>query len=409
MNHQTIDRGHIIAIVDKTPITSQELNWRFRQVMHMLGTKKKPHLSDQKIRSQILETMITEQVQLHYAQENNITVSEKEVDQAIQQITEERKITKKELLAHWLKMGAPLSELRKELRRKLLLKKTRENALKDIIHITNEQLINFIQKHKDDQDTRIEFQHIFIKHDRTMEQIKKARETSQKIINAFHSGRNFDSLVHEFSQAPDVKNQGIIGWRSLTSFPEPIQRSLKKIPVGDISKPIETGAGLDILFIRNKKLAPSPFSENKDVLLQIIALSSSEKGLSPEKALKRIRKKIASGQLSFERAAQFLSSKASVRKEDASSHWISTQKLQPVLKNMVNSLEKDGLSPVFLDHGQWYLLRFSDERIHSMPLEKQKLLAQQMILNQYGNERFDNWIQYRKKGSYIKIVDPTLQ
>ncbi|CUT17538.1 MULTISPECIES: peptidylprolyl isomerase [Candidatus Ichthyocystis] len=393
---ELVDKGHIVAIVEKDPITSQELNWRILQVRQML-----PHnsngISAEEIRKRTLEIMIDEQVGINYALELNLSVTDKEIQDTVNDTARERKTSPDNLERQWVSTGAPKSEFKQEIKRQILLAKLKQTVLRDVIHITPDQIASFIAQHKDEKEPQIELQHILIPVDKSPDQKKTAHELTQKIVNLFHSGHTFESLVVQFSKAPDVSSGGYMGWRYLSTFPLELKKNLINVKVGDIATPIETPVGIEIILIKNKREVNSPFSPRVQKKIQLIELNDATGA-----QLEDIRKKIIAGKLSFSDAVKMYSSdQDNINFKDK---WIDVDELPSAIRNAAINTDTGHISEVISDNGQWYILKITDSKNEGLPLTKQQIIATQMIMDQQGDQEFVNWMASRRKGSYIKIM-----
>lgn len=68
------------------------------------------------------------------------------------------------------------------------------------------------------------------------------------IQKALKSGQTFESIARKFSDDPlSAKHGGQLAWTSLNAFPPSIQEALKKLKVGEISAPIKTDSGYQLV------------------------------------------------------------------------------------------------------------------------------------------------------------------
>ncbi|WP_092402601.1 peptidylprolyl isomerase [Candidatus Ichthyocystis sparus] len=390
-----VGEGHIVAIVDKDPITSQELKWRMLQIRQMLPNNLPKGLSEEKIRRRTLEIMIDEQIELNYAHELGLTATEEEVEAAINEVAKNRKISPGELLDKWIASGAPGSEFKQEIKRQLLLSKLKQKVLRDIVRITPDQITNFISQHRHEKELQLEIQHILIPISTDKE------KATQNVIGLFHSGHTFDSLVIQFSKAPDVSRHGYMGWRYVSTLPLELQKILLGVNVGDVAPPIETPLGVEIILIKNRREVESPFADQTQKKLQVIELSRSSSGDAKAK-LEDIREKVLSGKISFSDALKETSEQEYNIFDE---RWVNVSELPTTIANAVRSLGSNGISQVVADEDNYYLIKVLGSRKQSLPITQQQSIATQMIMDKQGEQRFANWLTSRRMKSYIKVID----
>ncbi len=78
------------------------------------------------------------------------------------------------------------------------------------------------------------------------EAIKKADEAYASLRNGEPWG---DALARFTEDASTLQNQGLLGWRELSAFPEVVQQEMKALRVGGVTRPAETANGIQIFRI----------------------------------------------------------------------------------------------------------------------------------------------------------------
>ena len=73
-------------------------------------------------------------------------------------------------------------------------------------------------------------------------------------------GEDFAKLVTEFSESPSKANGGLIGPLNLGELAPAVRELLEKLKVGEVSQPIRTSNGFQLLKLETKsEAAPEPF------------------------------------------------------------------------------------------------------------------------------------------------------
>src|SRR4051812_40711355 len=110
----TLDR--IVAVVNDTPVMESELNHftevTKQQVMASGGSLP----AETQLHKQMLEQLVDKKLQLQLAEQNNLNVSDSEIDQAIKNIAENNKFTIDELYLKIAEQGITKDDYRKEIR-----------------------------------------------------------------------------------------------------------------------------------------------------------------------------------------------------------------------------------------------------------------------------------------------------
>jgi peptidyl-prolyl cis-trans isomerase SurA len=134
------EMDRIVAVVNKTVITNLDLQNRIDAVIQQLKGQNVTPPSRDILAHQVLEQMITEQVQLEYANSNGIRVDDHDLDQAIADLAKQNKLDVKGLQAQLAKEGVPFARFREEIRREIMLARLKNNEIGSRINVTDSEV-----------------------------------------------------------------------------------------------------------------------------------------------------------------------------------------------------------------------------------------------------------------------------
>ncbi|OHV12737.1 SurA N-terminal domain-containing protein [Kushneria phosphatilytica] len=100
--------ARIVAVVNDDAIMSTELDDRVRQVRSQLQSRNVPMPDDSELRHQVLQRMITEQIELQMAQRANLSVSDTQLNKALRSIAQNNDMTLDQFSQHLQKQGLSL-------------------------------------------------------------------------------------------------------------------------------------------------------------------------------------------------------------------------------------------------------------------------------------------------------------
>lgn len=140
-----------------------------------------------------------------------------------------------------------------------------------------ELLTKYFEENKKDYDfEKVKIAHIVIKNqDMTQEVKKEALKKAELILERALKGENFYSLAREYSESPDAKWGGEIGYITRGDMVTKIEEVAFGNPVGVYNKVVESIYGYEIIYIIDKKgavksikdLSDNEKNEIKDMLL----------------------------------------------------------------------------------------------------------------------------------------------
>ena len=213
---------------------------------------------------QVVPQLLTLNLAKAYAQENGIKVSDKEVQQEVDQTKEEiaqqaeavgRGGDSETLFQEALKQfGYSQSSFQEEVRRSLLVQKVRDQAVGEF-KPTEKEVEDFYQENKETRFTTPEqrcIRHILF----TQDQEDKAQNVKRELEN----GGDFKELARENSQDPVSKeNGGDLGCQAKGAFVPEFDQAAFNAKEGEIVGPVKTEFGyhiLEVTQIRPEKERP---------------------------------------------------------------------------------------------------------------------------------------------------------
>ncbi|MDQ4105549.1 MAG: peptidylprolyl isomerase [Actinomycetota bacterium] len=202
---------------------------------------------------QIMPQVVGLEIARAYAEEQNITVSEEDVDQEIETIKDqiyeqaqaagEQDISREEAFNQALEQaGFTEEELRNDIREQLPLQKVQERVAGDA-QPTQAEIEAYYEENKELQFTTSEqrcVSHILFNKD----QEQKAEEVKQQL----EDGGDFAELAREFSQDPGSKEEGgDLGCQGRGSFVPAFEDAAFGAEEGEIVGPVETRFGYHVI------------------------------------------------------------------------------------------------------------------------------------------------------------------
>ncbi len=127
--------------------------------------------------------------------------------------------------------------LKEKIERRIVTEKL-INALTKDINITDDELKEYFDSHKDEfrESARCRMKQIVI----------KTRDEAQNIISQLKKGASFEELAQLYSESPEKKNGGDLGFLPEDSIDEFFTRECRKLKEGEISQIIESSEGYRI-------------------------------------------------------------------------------------------------------------------------------------------------------------------
>src|SRR3569833_1588510 len=250
------DTNGIAATVNDESISEYEL--RQRVALYLATSGITGQLTDEqrkRIRTQILEKLEDEKVQLAEALKKKITVSPVEVDKWINGLLSGNRMTIQQLRASLTQAGASEEALRAQVTATIAWQKAVQDEYSDRVNVTPEMInLEMAKNAEGAHKTHYHVMEIFLPVDNP-EQDAKVKKDAEEIINQLHQGAPFAMAARQFSQHPTAATGGDIGWVYDGQMAPELNAVVSKLEVGTISAPIRSTGGYYVLAVRERQEA----------------------------------------------------------------------------------------------------------------------------------------------------------
>lgn len=236
----------VAAIVNDHVISDFDLRQRIALFVATSGGH--PDAKQMKdIREHVLKQMETERIELLEAQKLNITVSSSEVDKAIQNITKENHMTVPQLRKMLNDAGVYMSALRGQIAAQIAWSKTVQARYGGDVHVSQAEVNSELKRMAESANkTRYHVAEIYLPID-TPEQAPKVEKEMTNLKTQLDQGAPFPAVASQFSQSPTAAKGGDMGWVLAGQLNPALDKMLKSMRPGQISKPFRAGSGYYML------------------------------------------------------------------------------------------------------------------------------------------------------------------
>ena len=195
--------------------------------------------------------------------------------------------------------GMTLDELRKNVERSMLVTRVQQDEVGSKLSITEEEARQYYLSHRQDfvEPSSVTLREILIEVPTTTkdgqagvnvakddEAAKKAAEVRARIT----AGEDFAKVAAEVSAAASKSNGGLIGPIALNEVSEGIQKLLQNMKPGDVTQPLRTGRGYQILKLETLKASAVQSFENvRDLVAERV--HGERQRQEVQKFLRRVR------------------------------------------------------------------------------------------------------------------------
>lgn len=399
-----IDR--IVAIVDQTVVTEQELESRIRTVTAQLQKQGTELPAENILRKQILERLISDTLQLQYAAQSGLKVDDSQLDKTIERIAEQNQLTLTEFADALAKDGVSMGKFRADIRNEITIARLREREVDSRINVSESEIDNFLttQASSNENQDEYEIAHILIRtpEEGATEDVQKAKAKVDEVIKALQAGTNFAKVSASFSDAPNALEGGSLGWKSSTQMPALFLDALKNMQVGSVSEVLRSPNGFHILKLISKRGGSSPLvieqTHARHILIKLSEVTSENDG---KKKIDLIKERLDNGEKFEVLARQFSEDGSASNGGDLG--WVNPGDTVPLFEKAMNELKDGQISSTVRTPFGWHVIQVLERRKQDMSKEAARLKARQEIRKRKSEEAYQDWVRELRDRAFVEL------
>ncbi len=402
---QVLDR--LIAVVNEEAVTLTELENETTIVIAQLKSQRQNLPSDETLRQQVLERLIMKHIQSQLAAQNNIIIDDVTLNQTLQTIAEQNRLSLAEFRQILIDDGFDFNQFREHIRHEVLVSRLRQRFVDNRINVSTAEVEQFLaqQAKLGAGDEEYLLSHILIStpEGASSEQIQVARDEVNGLLQQMRDGANFADLAIAHSDGQNALKGGDLGWRSAGQLPSLFAEQVIKMQVGDISEPIRSPSGFHLLKIVDKKgdqrRQVITQTHARHILIKTDAITTEEEARNK---LAQLRERIVNG-------ADFgeLARAHSVDKGSAVSGgdlgWASPGQMVPRFEQEMGALAPGEISQPFESRFGWHIVQVLERREYDSTEESQRSAARAQLIDRKIAEEETLWLRRIREEAYVDV------
>ena len=244
---EMVDR--IIAIVNDDVITFSDLNREGAPLFRRIIQEAPPDQVEAtllKAREEILSSLIDKLIVAQRAKKMDISVSDAEVDEAINNIIERNKITPEKFWQQLALMGTNEHDYRELIRSQMLQQRLVDYEIRSRVVVTDEKIREYYEKNYAQKIKKGAYQILQMgfawKEDTPAakaDALRRAEEARKQVL----AGQDFGTVARQSSDLPSGKDGGDIGVFQKSEMADYMKTSILGLKAGQISTIQETPVG----------------------------------------------------------------------------------------------------------------------------------------------------------------------
>ena len=271
---QVIDR--IVAKVNDDIITFSELEKLVYSVAKVnTGTESEKRRIFNKEKKNVLNKIIEQKLQLHYAKLNRLEATKNDIDNSIEDIKTKNNISDEMFQATLEREGLTMETYRTSLKQQITLSKVLNAKVRSRIKVIEKDVESYYLKNKKKflKPVEIKAYHIIFVINNKEDRVKtgKQKKKALRVLKLARKGYDFEELARTHSEGPSKNTGGDLGWVKKGAMIPSFEKAAFLLRKGEISSLVKTDYGYHIIKVVDRREAKNrTLDEARDKIKKIL-------------------------------------------------------------------------------------------------------------------------------------------
>lgn len=402
---QPIALDRVVAVVNDEAITLNELRERLDSVTRQLRQRNVPLPPTEVIEKQVLERLIVDRLQLQFAKETGLKISETELDAVLRRIAANNRLSLAEFRAALEKDGIDWQRFREEIRGEITIARLREREVDSRIVVSDGEIDNYLAHPEQiEQGALVTLAHIIVRIPEQIDaqRLAQLRARAEEALGRLKAGEEFGKVAASYSDAPDALAGGILEPRSIDRLPTLYAEAIARLKPGEVSEILRSPAGFHIVKLIEKKgggVGDGLIRQThaRHILIKVNELTSSEEA---RHKLVGLKERLAHG-ADFAELARLYSQDLSAAK-GGDLGWLYPGDTVPEFERAMDALPVGEISaPVQTPFG-WHLIQVLERKEAAVGDERKRILARQVLRERKADEAYEDWLRQLRDRAHVE-------
>ena len=405
-NTEPLPADRIVAVVNDDVITLNELRGHIDVAVDQLKKQGTPLPQRDALEKQMLERLVMTKVQLQRARDIGLRVDDSQLEQALQRIAANNKMSLSQFRDALQKDGIPLIKFREEIREEMIVARLREREVEDKIVISEGEIDNYLETEKAKGSSADEYEvaHILLRSPESAspEQIQALKLKAEQVFDRLKKGEDFAQLAAAYSDAPDGMKGGNLGARPLDRLPSIFSEAAAKLNVGEVAPLLRSPNGFHIIKLIAKSggaiTQPIQQTHVRHILIKVNeVVSETDARHKLEDLLDRIK-----NGAKFADLAKLYSQDGSASK-GGDLGWIYPGVTVPEFERAMDQLQPGEVSKPVQSPFGFHLIEVLERKVEAASADRQRDIARNVLRERKMDEAYQDWLRQARDSTYVEL------
>lgn len=405
----------VIAIVNDTPILRSQLDRAVAQASAQLQAQNKPVPPVQQLYPQVLDQLITKQIQLDIIKRQGLQAEENAVNAALTNLAQQNGVAS--LAEFQQKLDAQrvgsYQALRQKVSEDLAIQTLQQQQLASRIKISDQDVNNFLKSPESNALEKSQYRTLHIRvpfeadaAGKTSDKQKKQALTvaTQIAKNLQAENANIEQIMTDAQTNYNAQIQGgDMGYHVAAELPTELSKNITALEVGQVTNPIATAEGYNVIKLVDKRGGQQKIIDQWHTRHILISPSTALPADMAKQQIDTIYEKLRQGE-DFATLASTYSKDPGSASNGGDLGWVSEGDMVPSFEAMMKKTSVNDYSVPFQSQFGWHILKVDEKRQKDVSDVYRKNMAREILYQRMAPQALDDWMQELRAQAYVKIM-----
>lgn len=393
----------IVAVVDEDVILTSELKRATDNFLTQFSGSKQQLPPRNVLERQILDRLVLSRLQIERANAMGIRISDAELEQAVQSVATNNRITVDQLRQQLNTEDLNFDQFRRDLRNEILIQRLRQRIMQGRVAVSDTEIELALAAQGNNRELHLAHILVALPDAPTPEQIATAKSKIEGVKALTDKGEmDFTAAAIRYSDAPDALQGGDLDWRNQNEIPNLFTSVVAAMKPGDISAPVRGPTGFQLIqLIDTREAGRQKITEYKARHLMI--RRSEVVSFNQAKAkLEGLRERALNGE-SFEDLARKYSEDTATRDAGGDMDWFERDAWGAGVAAQIVKLKDGEISPPFQSDLGWHMIQRVASRETDVTDTYRRNQVRELIARRKGEEEYERFLRQLRSEAFVDI------
>jgi peptidyl-prolyl cis-trans isomerase SurA len=396
----------VAATVNEGVVLQSELEEQMLIISQRLREQKLDLPPQNVLRTQVLDRLVLQELQMQRADRAGIKVSDETVNNALNDVATSNNIKLADLPDALAAQGIDYASYRDQLRKELALQILRQRDVIGRINVTPREIDQFIERQKKlpSESNEYNVSHILIAVPQaaTPAELDEAARKSDEVYQKATGGEDFARLAVQFSNSQTALEGGSLGWRKGPELPTFLSEVIAGMKAGDVTKPMRTPSGFHIIKLNEMRGNTTVIVNQTHARHILLKPNELQDDATVEQKLQAIRDRIVNRGETFSAVASVVSEDPGSAAEGGDLGWSNPGTFVPEFEKQLAQLQPDEISQPFRTQFGWHIIQLLGRRQFDSTEDVRRQRAFAALRESKADEETELWLRRLRDEAYVE-------